>query len=79
MLGRCLVNHQLHKMGKHPTGLCDQCNVPETVTHFLLECKSNLAQAIQSYAATSTCSTIADLLQDRKVQDIIISLTKRRL
>jgi len=37
-LGKCLLNHYKHKIKLHSTGLCDQCNCPETITHFLLEC-----------------------------------------
>ncbi len=25
-------------MGKHPTGFCDQCQIPETVEHVLINC-----------------------------------------
>jgi hypothetical protein len=28
----------LHKIGKSPTDLCDKCNLPDTVIHFLHDC-----------------------------------------
>jgi ribonuclease HI len=37
-LGKCRLNYYLHKINKHPTGLCDFCNQPETIQHFILEC-----------------------------------------
>jgi len=37
-LGMCGLHSYLHKIGKHQTGLCDTCQVPETVEHYLLQC-----------------------------------------
>ena len=31
----CCLNHYQHKIGKHPTGLCDDCNVPESIQHVI--------------------------------------------
>ena len=36
--GRCRLNKYLHEFKLHDTGLCDQCNVPETIEHHLLYC-----------------------------------------
>ena len=33
-LGKCCLNAYLHQIGKHPNGLCNSCNIPETVTHY---------------------------------------------
>ena len=43
ILSRCRtdtlwLNHRRHKAGKHPTGLCNPCQVKENVEHVLLEC-----------------------------------------
>ena len=38
-LGKCLLNCYLHRINRHQTGLCDHCKVPETITHFLLDCQ----------------------------------------
>ena len=40
-LAKCQLNAYLHRIGKHPDGLCYSCNKPETVTHFLTECPQN--------------------------------------
>ena len=32
------LNHYLHHINYHADGMCDHCNVPETVTHFLMDC-----------------------------------------
>ena len=32
------LNHYLHHINHHPDGLCDHCNVEETVSHFLIDC-----------------------------------------
>jgi ribonuclease HI len=37
-LGKCRLNHYLHKINRHPTGHCDHCHVPETIEHYLLHC-----------------------------------------
>jgi hypothetical protein len=36
--GHCRLNYHLNLIGCHDTGFCSNCNVPETVFHFLLEC-----------------------------------------
>ena len=37
-LHNCFLNKYLLKIGLHQTGLCDLCNVSESVDHFLLSC-----------------------------------------
>ena len=37
-LGKCYLNAYLQQIGKHQDGLCNHCNKPETVSHFLTEC-----------------------------------------
>ena len=36
--GHCRLNYHLHRIAKHQTGLCQVCNVPESVSHFLFHC-----------------------------------------
>lgn len=38
-VGHCNLNKTLHIIGKHPTGLCDFCQLPESVKHVLCICK----------------------------------------
>ena len=35
--GHNRLNMHLHKIGLHNSGLCDFCEEPETVTHYLLD------------------------------------------
>jgi ribonuclease HI len=36
--GHCNLNSHLHKIGLHDSGLCDFCEEPETVKHYILDC-----------------------------------------
>jgi ribonuclease HI len=40
-LGKCCLNAYLHEIHCHPTGLCEHCQVPETIQHFLIDCKNS--------------------------------------
>ena len=40
-VGSCLLNETLFKLKKHVNGKCFHCNAPETVQHFLLDCRSH--------------------------------------
>ena len=33
------LNHYLHNINYHSDGMCDHCNTPETVAHFLIDCE----------------------------------------
>lgn len=36
-------------MGKHPTGLCDLCQVEESIEHILLQCnKENISSILKN-------------------------------
>jgi len=36
--GRCRLNYYLHRINAVESGLCDACQIPETVRHFLVDC-----------------------------------------
>lgn len=38
-IGHSNLNETLHIIGKHPTGLCEFCQAPETVEHVLVKCR----------------------------------------
>ena len=40
--GKCDLKFYLNIIGKHATGNCSRCNVPETIEHFILQCSDNL-------------------------------------
>lgn len=43
-LGHTGLNYTLYRIGKHPTGLCDECGVSETVEHVLIMCNKYTEQ-----------------------------------
>nr|XP_055031454.1 uncharacterized protein LOC129420520 [Misgurnus anguillicaudatus]XP_055031455.1 uncharacterized protein LOC129420520 [Misgurnus anguillicaudatus]XP_055031456.1 uncharacterized protein LOC129420520 [Misgurnus anguillicaudatus] len=43
-LGHCMLNKTLKMIGKHQTGLCEECRVEESVEHVLLDCPSYIEQ-----------------------------------
>ncbi len=43
-IGHCKLNKTLHVMGKHPTGLCDECQEEETIKHILISCKKYIQE-----------------------------------
>ncbi len=40
----CKLNKTLHVMGKHPTGLCDECQEEETIKHIFISCKKYIQE-----------------------------------
>ena len=37
-MGHCQLYHHMSRIGLHPDGLCDQCEIPETVEHVIEVC-----------------------------------------
>jgi len=46
-LGKCQLNAYLHVIGRHSTGLCRSCSVPETIEHHLVECHNATKYKLQ--------------------------------
>jgi hypothetical protein len=44
ILDACGLNCRLHKMNKTPNPNCKECNEKENLTHFLIDCKSQLVE-----------------------------------
>ena len=76
-LGKCYLNSYLHQIGKHPTGLCNTCHVPETVKHYILECRQNktLLQDLQKIRLNNACS-IDCILSDKKSISVLYDFIK---
>ena len=51
--GNIGLNTNLQKLGKHDTGLCDYCNQPETIQHYLLDCPKYLIPRAMLLAETN--------------------------
>ncbi len=49
-IGHCKLNKTLHVMGKHPTGLCDECQEEETIKHIFISCKKYIQERVQESA-----------------------------
>ena len=75
-LGKCCLNAYLHEMHCHPDGLCQSCQVPETIEHFLLSCKDNdLAQKLQdACAALSLPPSLKSIFSSPKLVDLVADL-----
>ena len=77
MLGECMP---LHKVNVHETGLCDSCNVPETVQHFLLDCSSDVATALREFCENRGIDHTAEaILSTSSAFALIRKVTDRRL
>jgi ribonuclease HI len=63
-LGKCFLNFYSHQINKHPTGLCDLCNQPETIEHYLLRCVNPTATKLATWS-----------IKNNKPLDLITALT----
>jgi hypothetical protein len=50
--GKCCLNLILHKISCHDNGLCDDCRVPESIQHHVLECSGAVASAVREVCGT---------------------------
>ena len=46
-LGRCRLHAYLHEMDIHTDGLCNTCDIPETINHFLMSCQQQTSLRIK--------------------------------
>jgi len=79
-LGKCQLNAYLHVIGRHSTGLCTLCNVPETIEHHLTECcnttKGKLKQLCEQANQPFTIETI---LSRSFLLDAVCVMLERRI
>ena len=77
---RCPLNACLHKIGRHDTGLCDACRVPETVEHYLLECPAGPADAVREKCdSLGLAHDIEAILSSQLVVALVMSKAGKRL
>ena len=71
-VGSCLLNETLFKLGKHSDGKCPDCNAPETVQHFLLDCNryKEYRSELQSNLGVAKLS-IRNILNNREQRHLI--------
>ena len=67
--GHCRLNSHLHSLGLHPNGNCEQCQVPETVAHFLFACTTYHSERIKLKRTMESLNidfTLLSVLSDDK-------------
>jgi len=71
-LGKVRLNHYLHRLGLHPTGLCPACGDQETIEHYLLRCvnQSQLTNSLRD-VCSHTDPTLAMVLTNPATYKII--------
>jgi len=80
-LGKCSLNAYLHEIKKHSTGLCDTCNKPETVEHFILDCQNSVSTAVrQACSELKLLPTLAVVLSNTSLIDLVFkNIINRKL
>jgi hypothetical protein len=79
-LGACLLNHYLYRIGRHQTGLCQSCQVAETLEHFLLHCSGPVSSVVQSWCSDNNKPlTLEFVLSSQQLLNTIISVNSRWL
>ena len=78
-MGQTRLNSGLYKIGRHVSGLCDNCQVPETTEHFLLYCNST--ESLQSqlrkiFEKLEVEMNLTSILTVHEAQDIIVRYIK---
>ena len=66
------LNHYLHHINYHPDGMCDHCNVSETVPHFLMDCYGYKKSVELSLHTDNVDFTISRCRMRKKLKKIAI-------
>jgi ribonuclease HI len=79
-LGRARLNYYLFTVGRHSSGHCDTCDVPETITHFLLHCTDSVSADVKKWCATYHVPlSVTEILNNQTILTKIFQCTKRKL
>ena len=80
-LGKCLLNQWLFQMKLHDNGFCDTCMAPETIEHFLLDCKeSDLVRRLCRQAGKQPGQlTLQEILSDESLHTVLRGNITRKL
>ena len=77
-LGKCRTNSYLHSIKCHPTGLCDLCQIPETIEHLLLHCTNSVATKIrQKCRELHVTVELSEVLRDSRFHNTILKNVDR--
>ena len=78
--GRCRLNAYLHVIGRHDTGLCAQCGVPETVKHYVMECDNNVTREVKAFCQFRKQEhTLASVLSNGEIIRLICRVGDRTI
>jgi ribonuclease HI len=80
-LGKCWLNAYLHRIKRHPTGLCNTCHVAETIEHYLLDCREsqiNVKLKEKCNESKIECN-LKNALNSRELAEIICENINRKL
>jgi len=80
--GHCKLHLQFFRLGLHPDGLCDACQTPETVAHFLLICPKYQAQRETLLANLHKIGfnvTTADILRNPEASRHVQNFSTRQI
>ena len=66
------LNHYLHHIHYHSDGKCQHCGVPETVSHFLLDCPGFKDTALLTLHKNNTDFTIARQQMRKRLKKLAI-------
>lgn len=78
--GACRLNAHLHRLNLTPDGNCNGCQLPETVQHYLLECRvqAELAGKLRTRCATMRkAADLSIILNDQECIDIIYDTIRK--
>ena len=78
-LGKCFLNHYLHKISLHPSGLCSQCDLPENIEHYIMRCSGNIELILQLEKKCKKLGmdfTLKSILNNDKLIDILYAYIK---
>ncbi len=86
-MGHTKLNSTLHIIGNHSTGLCEICQVKETVDHVLLLCpryeqeRNELQRELQNLGCTefSICNILSTKQGSGKIIKTILKFIKNRI
>jgi len=71
----------LHQIGKHQDGLCQHCNKPDTITHFLTECRHSATclAVLADCRKLNLTPTLYIVLSDSRLHSAIVSSLNRTI
>jgi len=73
----CRLNSHLHHLSLHPTGNCEQCQVPETVAHFLFACTTYHSERIKLNIDFTLLLVLSDDQAAKHVEEFIHTLGRQ--